>query len=288
MKKDMIFFGQDGLTDTSANFIANQAKNSYQELEADLDNVRFVNKDMTIIGMEVNTPISYGTTDISDIDKKLDRVARLKSLIAWIREALKARQRLFDEAEKMSYTDFGIEVPEQPVRPTYLTEDDVVSSWNIKQRNRYYYLETLCSQIGKYIHPDGRFAKEIVLLNDKIHNPKTVSGDGRDTIIYTYTPSIESGKVSSKYMELQQLHRSYQAELNSMKHDVESILDLDVKDKDVNFQHEYLVWSNKMVDCNNRLKVCKNDKLDEIRKLKIVIPDSLKSVYDEVSALGKK
>ena len=258
------------------------------QIEKDLDNIRFYNKDMQLIGTSERQIISEGTKDVSDIINKLDKIAKLKSLIAWLREALKAKDRLFKEVETMSYDDFGLEVPEQPNRPVYLTEDDVISTWNIKQRNRYFYLETLCAQIGKYIHPDGVFSHERERMYDAIHNPREVIGGGRDTIVYTYTPSIDSSKIEDKFMEMQNLYRSYQAELNSMKHEIETTLENDKKEKDFNFQHEYLVWSNKMVDINNQLKVSKNEKLSDLQKLKIIIPDSLKPIYEEVSALGKK
>ena len=86
---------------------------------------------------------------------------------------------------------------------------------------------------------------------------------------------------------MQNLHRSHQAELNSMKHEIETILENDKKEKDFNFQHEYLVWSNKMVDVNNQLKVLKNEKLSDLQKLKIVIPDGLKPIYEEISVTRK-
>lgn len=288
MKKDEIFFGASGLTSTSANYICNLSKETYMQIEKDLNNIKFYNKDMQLIGTSERQIISEGTKDVSDIINKLDKIAKLKSLIAWLREALKAKERLFKEAETMSYDDFGFEVPKQPERPIYLTEDDVISTWNIKQRNRYFYLETLCAQIGKYIHPDGVFSHERERMYDAIHNPREVMGGGRDTIVYTYTPSIDSSKVEDKFMEMQNLYRSYQAELNSMKHEIETALENDKKDKDSNFQHEYLVWSNKMVDINNQLKVSKNEKLSDLQKLKIIIPDSLKFIYDELSDLGKK
>lgn len=287
MKKDEIFFGVSGLTSTSANYICNLSKESYTQIEKELNNIRFYDKDMQLIGTPGRQIISEGTKDVSDIINKLDRIAKLKSLIAWLREALKAKDRLFKEAENMSYEDFGLEVPEQPERPIYLTEDDVISTWNIKQRNRYFYLETLCSQIGKYIHPDGVFSHERERMYDAIHNPREIMGGGRDTIVYTYTTSIDPSEVEAKFMEMQNLHRSYQAELNSMKHEIETVLENDKKEKDLNFQHEYLVWSNKKVDINNQLHILKNEKLSDLQKLKIVIPDGLKSIYEEVSVTGK-
>jgi hypothetical protein len=70
-------------------------------------------------------------------------------LIAWLRESIKAKERLIKEAENTSYEDYGLEVPERPERAEYITEDDVIGMWSIKQRNRYYYLDTLCATIGQ-------------------------------------------------------------------------------------------------------------------------------------------
>lgn len=288
MKKDMIFFGENGLTMTSANYIANLSKEYYMQIEMELDNVRFYSKSMSLIGSAVSQIISEGTDDVSKIQSKLDKVARLKSLIAWIREAVKAKSSLLDEVDNMGFVDFGIEVPETPDKPVYLTEDDIVSKWNIKQRNRYYYLETLCAQIGKYIHPSGVLSKERKAMYDSIHNPNYVSGDGRDAIVYSVKPSIDPVHIEDLFMELQNRHRECQAELNSMKHEIETLLENDKKDKDFEYNRQWNEYSNVMSELHSKLKVLKNEKVSEIQKLKIVIPDSLKPIYEEVSSLGKK
>ena len=288
MKKDEIFFGQQILTSTSANFIANQAKNAYQQLEKELDNIRFYDKFMTLIGTNTKDVLSDGVRSVGDINEKLYRVAKLKSLIAWCREGIRAKENLVKEAQNMSYEDFGIELPERPISPVYLTEDEIVGSWNIKQLNRYYYLETLCAEIGKYIHPDGVFAQQRDKMFDVIHNPRTVSGNGRDTIVYTYETSLPVQEVEDKFMELQNLHRTYQAELNSMKHEIETAIEDDKKSKNLQYQTDYANYSELMQVKNAELKRLKDKKLSDIQKLKIVIPDSLRPIYEEVSALGKK
>ncbi len=298
MKSDMIFFGENGLTNTSANYIASLCKEHYQNVEQELSNIRFYNQRMSLIGNHDEQLISEGVNSVADIAKKLDKVAKLKSLIAWLREAIKSKERLFDEVNRLTFEDCGFEIPEQPVAPereTYLTEDDVIGEWGIKQRNRYYYLETLCAQIGKYIHPDGVYSRERKKMYDIIHNPRTVTGSGRDTVVYHSIPSIEVQEVEDVYMALQNQYRSYQAELNGMKHEVEVALEKDkvakdsvYKEKWAVYQKEYDAYSQKLVDLNNQLTVLKNERLAEVQKMKIIVPDSLKSVYEEVNALGKK
>lgn len=298
MKKDEIFFAESGLTSTSANHVANLCKESYIQIEKELSNIRFYDKKMSLIGSSDEQLISEGVSSVADVTEKLDRVAKFKSLIAWLREAIKAKERLLDEVDNLTFEECGLEIPEEPEKPErvkYITGDDVVSGWNIKQRNRYYYLETLCAQIGKYIHPDGCFASEREKMYDVIHNPRTVSGSGRDTVVYHCVPSIDAQEVEDKYMELQNLYRSYQAELNSMKHEIEVALekdkvvkDSDYKEKWAEFQKDYAAYSQKLIELNNQLTFLKNERLAKVQKLKIVVPDSLKGVYEEVNALGKK
>ena len=298
MQKDLIFFGESGLTSSSANHVANLSKEAYQQVEKELSSIRFFDKKMSLIGSPSEQLISEGVKSVADVTEKLDRVAKLKSLIAWLREGIKAKERLLGEVDKLTFEDCGFDIPEQPVAPkreAYLQEDDVIGEWNIKQRNRYYYLETLCAQIGKFIHPDGWFAVEREKMYDIIHNPRNVSGNGRDTVVYHCTPSIKPEEVEDKYMELQKIYRSYQAELNSMKHEIEIALEKDKVSKDSaykeawqKYQKEYDAYSNKLVELNNKLTEIKNCRLAELQKMKIVVPDSLKGVYEEVNSLGKK
>lgn len=298
MKKDEIFFRTEGMTMSSASYLANVAKEAYQQIEKELSNIRFIDKKMSLIGQSDEQLISEGVKTVSDIDGKLDRVAKLKSLIAWLREAIKSKERLLEEVNHITFEDCGFEIPEQPEAPkrvAYLQEDDVIGTWSIKQRNRYYYLETLCSQIGKFIHPDGWFTNARDNMFDAIHNPRTVSGNGRDTVVYHYVPSIDTQEVEDEYMSLQDRYRSYQAELNGMKHEIEVALesdkiakDSDYKEKWQTYQGEYDKYAHQLVELSNRLTEVKNQKLAELQKLKIIIPDSLKPIYEEVSKLGKK
>ena len=235
MEKDKIFFAESGLTSTSANYIANLAKESYRQVEQYLENVVFYTTTVKLLGSSSESLLNEGVSTVDDICDKLHYIASLKSLIAWIREALKAKTRLIEEAEDSSYEDFGIERPVSPTRESTITEDDVISSWNIKQRNRYYYLETLCAVLGEYIHPDGTLANEREQLHKILSKPRTVDGKGRDAILYTRMPSVDPEKVEDAFMNLQDTYRSYQAELNSIKHEIKSAVDKDNVEKNLRF-----------------------------------------------------
>ena len=289
MEKDKIFFGEVGLTSTSANYTANLAKEMYKALETSLRDAVLYTTKVKLISSSDESLINEGWNDdkVEKIPEHLNFIANLKSLIAWLREAIKAKERLIKEADAMSYADFGIEVPNAPKREMPLTEDEVISSWNIKRRNRYYYLEALCATIGGAIHPDGSFSMERDQLNDILSKPREVSGSGRDTVIYTRTPSCTPIVVDEVFMKLQNTYRGYQAELNSMKHEVETAINNDAVAKNAKYAEEITIYNGTMEAINAEMVKLKKEAVIKAQNLKIVIPDSLKSTFDSVNSQGK-
>jgi hypothetical protein len=262
-------------------------KELYRSLETDLQNVVFYTTKANLLGSSEKSLIREGVTTVASIKENLQTIAQLKSLIAWLREAIKAKERLIEEANSSSYKDYGIECPEPPQRERYLTEDDVVSTWGIKQRNRYYYLESLCATIGSYIHPEGVYARERENLYKVLSEPNTIQGSGRDTVIYSKIPSISKTEVEDTFIELQAMYRSYQAELNSLKYSVESELNKDKTEKNLKYESELEEYKNSMSLINAQLKSKIHEAAIAAQNLKIIIPDSLKPIYDRIQQLGK-
>ena len=287
MEKDKIFFGESGLTTTSANYTANICKEMYRGLEQELQSIVFYTTTVKLLDSSEVNLIREGVATVSDVKQKLQDIAQLKSLIAWLREAIKAKERLIKEAENTSYEDYGLEVPERPERAEYITEDDVIGMWGIKQRNRYYYLDTLCATIGQYIHPDGTFAKEREQLQKILHEPHKVLGNGRDTLLYNYTSSVPTSEVEDTFMDLQQTYRSYQAELNSLKHQVQEAVQLDQATKNGQYSLELQNWQGQMAVIDAVLKEKRHQATVAAQNLKIIIPDSLKPIYEKVQKVGK-
>ena len=287
MEKDKIFFGESGLTTTSANYTANICKEMYRGLEQELQAIVFYTTTVKLLDSSEVNLIREGVATVSDVKQKLQDIAQLKSLIAWLREAIKAKERLIKEAENTSYEDYGLEVPERPERAEYITEDDVIGMWGIKQRNRYYYLDTLCATIGQYIHPDGTFAKEREQLQKILHEPHKVSGSGRDTLLYNYTSSVPTSEIEDTFMDLQQTYRGYQAELNSLKHQVQEAVQLDQATKNGQYSLELQNWQGQMAVIDAVLKEKRHQATVAAQNLKIIIPDSLKPIYEKVQKVGK-
>lgn len=296
MKKDMIFFSTDGqgLTSTSANHIANMAKEMVRNIQARLGSLRFYSTSVALIDSDSEKTLTVGATadDLESIPAMLRTVAKANSLIAWLREAIKARESLLDEVDGYSLEDYckdrGIDYPKVPLSGDPITSDDYFASLSVAERNRYYELETLASVIGQAVHPDGCMAEAREELARRIQAPNEVNGSGRDTLIYTYTPTVAPEAVDDIYFRLQKLHRETQATLNAIKFECSKA----VRDSEIKIKTEYAnatqAYSERMTVLRAELAKYKSERTRAIGNYKILIPESLQAIYDEVSHLGKK
>lgn len=292
MESNSVFFSENGLTSTSANHVANLAKEYVQNLEKDLDNTSFINTSVTLIDSNNNVTTSIGKDDtfLELVETKLNKISEAKSLIAWLREAIKAKENLQTVLKKLSISEWvklekNETLPEYPERGNYMTEDDYYASLNIKDRNRYYMLETQAAVYGKYIHPSGAFSKAREELTDKLNKPHEVKEDGRDTIIYNYNPSVEQSKVEDLFFKLQKDYRQVQAQLNGMKHECELALSENHISMDNVYKEKLNKYSQVINAYTAEYNVWTKKKSQEYASLKIAIPDNLKSIYNEVNSL---
>ena len=63
MDKNIVFFGEGGLTSTSANHVANLAKEYAQKQESWLNAVCFYNTQIGLIGTDVKNTVSIGISE---------------------------------------------------------------------------------------------------------------------------------------------------------------------------------------------------------------------------------
>ncbi len=291
IEKDYVFFGENGLTSTSANHIANLCKEMIKKAESVINNISFYTETVSLIGTSNQNLLKEGTKNIENLPEYLSEIAKAKSLIAWLREAIKAKERLskyWDKnASEIYMKENNLEYPKYPESENSLTEDEYYSNLSIKERNRYYELETEAAVLGKYIHSDGEYAEERKALAYYIQNPNKVEGNGRDTLIYSYKPTIELSKVDEMFFDLQRKHREVQAQLNQIKYQCEQAVTTSKIEADEKYTKALSEYINQQKEIEANQSEFRTKKLKEVRDLKIIIPDSLKSIYEEVSKLGK-
>lgn len=289
--QDLVYFSDNGLTTTSANHLANKAKEYVAQLESELKNISFVKEEMQLLDSTVSRVTKTGCSEneLDEFEQKLNVIAKAKSLCAWLREAIKEKANLTDAIKKKVIqtwaNDNSIDYPEQPVYKGEVTEKDYLDTLSIKDRNRYYEVETYASVFGKFIHIDGPFYESRKIMLEKMHNPSEISGDGHDTIIYDYKPSVSSEKVDEVFFKLNEKYRSYQAELNAIKHTMQDWITKTNNDNELEYQDNYRKYLAEVDIINSKFKTWKNDEIKKVSNLKIVIPNALQDIYELVNKL---
>lgn len=284
------FFSTEGLTSTSANYLANKAKNYYTTLEDKLNHLCFFQTDMQIAGMDVTTVDNGTSKEIFDkIEQDIKDIAEAKSLIAWLREAIKERENFVHQVEVLNPKKYSEETGDiQPIEPNWeepMSQKEYLNSLSIKDRQRYLTLETYAATIGQLIHPDGGLFEARKAFNEAIVKPFVVKENGRDTIIYSRTQNFRQKEVDDLFFKLQNKQREYQAEFNGMKHKMDLALEADRIKVETEFQAKLAEFKPLNKEFNSRFKIWKEDKMKEVQKLKIVIPNNLKEIYEKINSL---
>lgn len=286
-KRNEVFFGQVGLTNTEANYLANLAKEQNQTDLAKLENLNFLNVSMTAEGKEYVYSRANTIGEIRSVD--LDIISQRNSFIAWVREAMKARDKELDmmslyDIEKYC-VDNNIERPVMPSRPRKYEESDILEELSVEERMEYYRLETEASVIGKIIHPDRPYSKALSKMR-KLKNTTEVKTEDGNLLVFQYSLiDVNYGVDYEKYfMELQEKHRQIESKLNLIKSKIMRKRD----ELNIEAQKEYNVamkrYSSLMEEYSNKAEQYKLEELKRIGSLKIIVPDSLKSIYEQLKA----
>lgn len=292
IETNSVFFGEKGLTSTSAQHIKDMAGHMNENLKEQLNGIRFVTDEVKLIGSQSKEVLAKGwnVAQLEQIENVLDTIAQTQSLQAWLGEAIRVKNMLSQDIKNYTFRtwmiDNELELPEiKDVK--VLTEEEWLNSLDIKTRNRYLTLQTICAVYGQFIHPKMPMDKAKKYLQTRLNEPVEVVGSGRDSLVYYFTPSVEQSKVDEVYYQLQAKHRTAQAEFNKLKHEYEVALD-EYRQKQIDANEEIRAQSNALMnEYLNRYQKEYQEMTVKIRGLKIQIPDHLKDIYEAVNKLGK-
>ena len=288
--KYKVFFAEKGITSTSANHVSNKGKELLKSEQAILDNINFVNTKMSLLyGGNCKTITNGMKPDDSfeSMHKTITKIANLNAMSAWIHEAIKAKTEILEYVQSLSIDkwakDQNIELPNAPGKEFPITESDVIGTWDVAKRNKYYVYESYCSLVGKFIHPKGAFYEAKAKMNNAIQNPNKVEGSGRDAIIYSYEPSMLVSDVNAEYDWLSTELRHKEAEFNKMKQEIIDAITEDKLAKAQKFDDAYTKYIDTMESIRNKFDMWKTKTVKEISALKIYLPQGPKQTYDEIN-----
>ena len=218
-------------------------------------------------------------------------IAEAKSLIAWLREAIKAKQRLVEELTNKELDEYcleqGKELPKMYYKKEY-TNDDEIANMTIKERNHHFEVQTYATVFGKIVHPDGPLAKARKAMLDKIKQPNVAAGEGRDTIIYSSSPTVKEQDVEDVFFQLQGIQRSYQAEYNKITHSIEERVFAENAKRNAEYSKKLEEYKAQTSILSEEFNAYTQSETKRISELKIVIPDELQGIYQTVNSIGKK
>lgn len=295
-----VYFSNEGITSTNANFYANIAKELQNAATERLNNVKFFKTSVAVIGSNEKQVMNDGNTDLEFILGDLSLISQLNSFCAWVREAIKEKDNQMREVNNLDITawanKYGIELPEKPSYPediVLITEQDVMNMWDINKRNRYLRLEAFASTFGKYIHPNGAYSNARKAAHTAANNRIVKEGIGRDMVFYYSEPTISLDDIDKLFMILQDEYRKYEKELNQLKAELKETANKINCDNDNQYhvkidayrteQHEYNTrWS----EIRTQFNTWRTKELERISKLKITIPDALKPIFNIIKAAG--
>ena len=257
-KKYEIFFGENGLTNTSANHVANKIKEYIRNEETAISNISFLTKDVELLVNDSKKRVRTGldNKDINNLTGTLKFIGDCKGLAAWLREAIKAKEAALKEVDYISMLEWAEQnsfiVPQLPAREHVMTEDDVVSEMPVNERVKYYTIEAKVAAIGKAIHNNGAFAEARKEAQMRQSKPIDIIGEGRDAMIYTYTLSADQETIDNEFMNLVNMHRELQAELNKIKYAIETKVKESKAASNEKYTKDYTAYQTNMQDITNK------------------------------------
>lgn len=287
--KYKVFFAEKGITSTSANHVSNKGKELLKSEQAILDNINFVNTTASLLSGGESRTITKGMNadSFESMHKTIAKIANLNAMSAWIHEAIKAKTEILEYVQSLSIDNWAkeqnIELPNAACKEFPITESDVIGTWDVAKRNKYYVYESYCSLVGKFIHPKGAFYEAKAQMNNAVQNPNKVEGSGRDAIIYSYEPSMSISDVNVEYNWLSTELRHKEAEFNKMKQEIVDAITEDKLAKAQKFNDAYAKYIDTMESIRNKFDMWKTKAVKEVSALKIYLPQGPKQTYDEIN-----
>lgn len=294
-----IYFGDEGLTSTSASHVSAMANVMVQDIKNRLMGLRLYEKSIRVIG-DAEVTVETVNNTLPDIAEGVKQICKANALIAWLREAVKEREQAQKYVSDMSLDDWmkkqGIEKPVSPEPPQmprinfqdYKTILD--TGLSVKEYNRFVELNSALAVYGEMIHEKGLLTRQKSELARIMQNPTEVKESGRDTIITTYKVDVNiSADIDNLYTELQSEYRKLQAEKNGIEAKFSNLaMDYQTRKMDefktakTKYDHDLWVVSSQSVGYDTQMKEWKKQRLEELAALKIIIPNDLKTLYKEL------
>ena len=294
-----IYFGEEGMTSTSATHASAMANVMVQDVKQHLMGLRLYEKSIRVIG-DVECKVEEVNNTLPEIAEGVKQICKANALIAWLREAVKEREKAQQYVQDMTIDKWmeleGIEKPATPQPPqmpriNFQDYDTILETGlTVKEYNRYVELNSALAVYGEMIHDNGLLTRQKNELARIIQNPTDVKESGRDTIITTYKVDANIGiDLDKLYTELQSEYRKLQAEKNGIEAKFSNMAMAyqtrkmeEWKAAKSQYDRDLQRVNSELLGIQTRMQEWKKQRIEELAALKIIIPNDLKPLYREL------
>lgn len=282
-----VFFGEKGITSTSANHLANLAKECMESNRIALEGVGFITSTVRLLNGGEAAILTEGRNEqyLSSVPELLKEIAEMNTFCAWMREAIKAKDEELSLIDNANLCDYFEDLPETPERGIMWNEKDAIATFSIAERMEYYSLEAEAATLGKFIHPDKPFSVARTDMMKRMVQPNKLVGEGVNAMMYHFVPSISSDLVEDYYMQLQQKHRNVEGALNKYKYRIKKLVEEHNLELERKYRDAREVYNMTMQTKGTEFRAWQIEERSKIAALKIVIPEALTKTYEKLKAL---
>ena len=292
-----IYFGEEGLTSTSANHVSAMANVMVNDLKQHINGLRLYRKYIRVIG-ETETLVEERNDTLPEVIQTVERISKANALIAWLREAIKERENALNDVNNTDINTYakrtGYEMIDRPTMPQeprvnfqdYKTMLD--AGLTVKEYNRAMELNSTLAVLGEFVHEKGLLTKHKAELQRIAKNPVEVKESGRDTIITRYEAD-DAAVIDEVYTELQARYRKLQAEKNGIDNKWSNMAAEYQVRRRAEYQTELNAWKSECqkwdaqyAELKDHWMTWKKQECDRIAALKIIIPKDLVNLYTEL------
>lgn len=282
------YFDAKGLTSTSANYLANIAQECITSAKTKLANLRFYKETLVLLGTGKEQVISNSHVLSTDEIKNLvHQISQMNAFCAWIREAIKAKEVLQEDFPSFDEWKADKQTVESPADRMYWTEADIIAELDIKQLNHYYTLEAYASTLGKLIHRDGAISNARSRLLKVIENPSEINHLDSDVVITRYDAIANPEKIEEFYVQLQNQYREYERQLNQIKYQIKEEVSKRNREAQNEYTRQLRAYNDEQQELYSDYQKEKEEHINKIAQLKIVVPNDLEDTFKYLQQLGK-
>lgn len=316
-----VFLGDKGLTMAEANHQANMVKELMANVASKFNRTNGYKSTVLLHDQEVAL---NNYTAIEDLKEEALKEGNYFGYSAWLREGISAKDAALILTKSIPVQKFGLESPEftlvtprmAVIDNTLFTQEDILDSWTVKERQEYLSVEAQAAHLGKKLHEAqglGNVKGKIRLIREQMQNftgsglmEYALGGATKTTCIVKHTPLYDPTDIERIFLSLQEQHRSYEAKLNYYKSRLkDDLATANIERSNTNrqahieaaasYQEEMNVYSTSYktwLDTNTAIEQAREtlrlQLTQYISKLKIIIPEGLEIVSNELAATLKQ